>query len=60
MALLARMQDQQDDVQPRGFAASALDEPDREPFLGAVREAGLNPDVPFPKDTALVRSVAFG
>jgi 37-kD nucleoid-associated bacterial protein len=55
VALLATMQDNALDVSPRRFADQNLDAADRPPFLAQLREAGLDPNVPFEKDTTLVR-----
>jgi 37-kD nucleoid-associated bacterial protein len=59
VALLATMQDQTTEIRPRSFAHMHLESADRPPFLDRVREAGLNPDQPFPKDTSLVRVAGF-
>lgn len=59
VALLATMQDQTAEIRPRSFAQAHLEATDRPAFLDRVREAGLNPDQPFPKDTSLVRVSGF-
>ncbi|MDQ3878955.1 MAG: nucleoid-associated protein [Actinomycetota bacterium] len=59
VALLATMQDQSGEIRPRTFAAAHFDAADRPTFLDRVREAGLDPERPFPKDTSLVRVTGF-
>lgn len=59
VALLATMQDQTPEIRPRSFAQAHLEASDRPPFLDRVREAGLDPERPFPKDTSLVRVSGF-
>jgi hypothetical protein len=59
VALLATMQDQSVEIRPRSFAQANLEGADRPAFLDRVREAGLDPDRPFPKDTSLVRVSGF-
>ena len=59
VALLATMQDQTAEIRPRSFAHAHLDAGDRPAFLDRVREAGLDPDQVFPKDTTLVRVAGF-
>lgn len=59
VALLASMQDQTAEIRPRSFAQAHLEAADRPAFLDRVREAGLDPDKPFPKDTSLVRVSGF-
>jgi hypothetical protein len=59
VALLATRQDQTAEIRPRSFAKAHLEPADRPAFLDRVREAGLDPDVPFGKDTGLVRISGF-
>jgi hypothetical protein len=59
VALLATMQDQTAEIRPRTFARAHLDAADRPAFLDRVRDAGLDPDQPFGKDTSLVRIAGF-
>lgn len=59
VALLASMQDHTVEVRPRSFANTHLDAADRPAFLDRVREAGLDPDTSFAKDTSLVRVAGF-
>lgn len=59
VALLATMQDQTAEIRPRSFAQSHVEPADRPAFLDRVREAGLDPDRPFPKDVGLVRVNGF-
>lgn len=59
VALLATMQDQTAEIRPRTFAEEHLDPVDRPLFLERVREGGLDPERPFPKDTTLVRVAGF-
>jgi hypothetical protein len=59
VALLATMQDQTGEIRPRSFAKAHLDTSDRPAFLDRVREAGLDPDTPFSKDTSLVKVHGF-
>lgn len=59
VALLARMQDNAMDVRPRSFASDNLDAADRPTFIGAITDAGIDPDVAFEKDTALVKIAGF-
>ncbi|HVF74078.1 MAG TPA: nucleoid-associated protein [Acidimicrobiales bacterium] len=59
VALLATMQDQTGEVKPRSFANTHFDPVDRPTFLDRVREAGLDPDTPFAKDTSLVKVSGF-
>lgn len=59
VALLATMQDQTAEIRPRSFAQAHLEAPDRPGFLDRVREAGLDPEQPFPKDISLVRVSGF-
>lgn len=59
VALLAKMQDNVMDIRPRDFAETNLDAAHRAPFTDAVRDAGLDPNVAFEKDTALVKVSGF-
>lgn len=59
VALLATMQDQTNTVRPRSFATAHLDTTDRTAFLDRVRNAGLDPDTAFVKDTNLVKVSGF-
>jgi hypothetical protein len=59
VALLAAMQDQTAEIRPRSFANAHLDPADRPVLLDRVREAGLDPDLPFGKDTSLVKVSGF-
>lgn len=59
VALLARMQDNTMDIRPREFAQTNLDTADRAGFSDAMREAGLDPNVAFEKDIALVKVNGF-
>lgn len=59
VALLATMQDQTAEIRPRSFAQAHLDTADRPALLDRVRNAGLDPDQPFPKDISLVRVSGF-
>lgn len=59
VALLAAMQDQSTEIRPRTFAETSLELDDRAPFLDRIRQAGIDPDVPFPKDVSLVKVSGF-
>lgn len=59
VALLAAMQDNNLDLLPRDFAATNLEPVDRTKYAEALRDAGVNPDVPFQKDTNLVKIEGF-
>jgi hypothetical protein len=59
IALLAAMQDQTSEVQARSFADTNLEQSDRPPYLDMVRDAGIDPDIPFPKDVSLVKISGF-
>jgi hypothetical protein len=59
VALLAAMQDNNMDVLPSEFAAANLEAVDRSPYAAALREAGVDPMVPFQKDTSLVKVEGF-
>lgn len=55
VALVARLQDNDGQISPRVFAARSLEPPEREPFLAAVRDAGVNPSATFDRDTSMVK-----
>jgi hypothetical protein len=59
VALLATLQDHTVELQPRRFASTHLDAKDRPRFLDRIREAGLDPNVSFPKETRLVKVNGF-
>jgi hypothetical protein len=59
VALLAAMQDNNLDVLPRDFAATNLEPVDRPSYAEALRDAGVEPTVPFQKDTSLVKIDGF-
>lgn len=59
VALLAAMQDNNLDIRPADFAATNLEPVDRANYLAALRTAGVEPDVPFQKDTSLVKIEGF-
>ncbi len=59
VALLATMQDASTDIRPRSFAQKHLDEVDRPAFLRKIREVGIDPNRPFPKDTSRVKVAQF-
>ena len=59
VALLAAMQDNNLDIQPADFAATNLEPVDRANYLAALRVAGIEPNVPFQKDTSLVKIDGF-
>lgn len=59
VALLAVLQDHTVELQPKRFASTHLDANDRPTFLDRIRKAGLDPDVPFPKETRLVKVNGF-
>lgn len=59
VALLARLQDEQDEVNPQGFASVALESRDRVPFLEKLAAAGIRPSVPFARDLSLVKVAGF-
>ena len=59
VALLATLQDHVGEIRPRSFARAHLDTADRPGFLDRVREAGLDPNIPFAKDTSLVKVSGF-
>jgi 37-kD nucleoid-associated bacterial protein len=59
VALLATMQDQTTEVRARTFARANIDSNDRARYLDRVREAGVDPDAPFPKDNRLVKVNGF-
>jgi hypothetical protein len=59
VALLSTMQDKTSEVRPSEFAKRHLESQDRPKFLERVREAGVDPDSTFPKDTSRVRVSGF-
>ena len=59
MALLATMQDQTTEIRPRAFATTHIDPVDRPGFLDRIRQAGIDPTVPFPKNVSLVKVSGF-
>ncbi len=59
VALLATMQDATKDIRPKSFASRHLDAPDRAPFLARIKDAGIDPEKPFPKDVSRVRVSGF-
>ena len=59
VALLAAMQDNNMDIRPKDFAAANLEAVDQAPYAEALREAGVDPMVPFQKDTSLVKIAGF-
>lgn len=59
VALLAKMQDQTHDLNPREFAQTSLRANDRPRFLQRVAEHGLDPDLAFEKDTSLAKIAGF-
>jgi hypothetical protein len=52
IALLAKLQDQSLDIQPRSFANQGIEPNDRPRFLQRVAEVGLDPNQTFAKDTS--------
>jgi hypothetical protein len=59
VALLATMQDNTSEVRPRTFADTHIDNSDRPALYERLREAGVDPDSPFPKDISLVKVRGF-
>lgn len=59
VALLAKMQDHSGEIRPRSFATTSLDSADRPAFLDRVRDVGLEPETPFPKDLGLIKVNGF-
>jgi hypothetical protein len=59
VALVAAMQAQTAELQPRTFAAEHLEPVDRPAFLARVQKAGIDPDSAFPKDLSLVKVERF-
>jgi hypothetical protein len=59
VALLAKMQDNELDILPSDFAAAHLEAVDRTRYTDALREAKIDPLVPFQKDTSLVKIEGF-
>lgn len=59
VAVLAEMQSNTMDLRPQDFAQTHLQPADRAPFMRAMRDANLDPTVPFEKDTSLVKVSKF-
>lgn len=59
VALLAAMQDNNMDILPSEFASTSLEPVDRSPYAQALRDVGVDPAVPFQKDTSLVKIDGF-
>ena len=59
VALLAAMQDNTTEVRPRSFANTNVEQSDHPALFERLRAAGLDPDVPFPKDTSMVSVKGF-
>ncbi len=59
VAVLAALQSNLTDIRPSRFASQNLELEDRAPFLARVRAAGMDPDVPFEKDTTRVKMSRF-
>lgn len=59
VALLAAMQDNNLDLRPTDFAATNLEPVDRTNYLAALREAGVEPNTSFEKDTSLIKVDGF-
>jgi hypothetical protein len=59
VAVLAEMQSNTMDLRPQDFAQTHLQPADRGPFMQAMRDAGVDPTVPFEKDTSLVKVSKF-
>jgi hypothetical protein len=59
VALLARMEDQVMDLNPRIFARASIEAADRPGFLERIAQEGLDPGTAFQKDTALIKSSGF-
>lgn len=59
VAMLAEMQSNTMDLRPQDFAQSHFQPADRAPFMQTMRDAGLEPTVPFEKDTSLVKVSKF-
>jgi len=59
VALLATMQNSQEQITPAEFAQTYLDEAHRQRFLDVAQHNELAPDKPFTKDTSLVKVPGF-
>jgi hypothetical protein len=59
VALLAKLQDNSLDLQPRDFARGNLEPADRSTFLDYVRDGGIETDTAFEKDVSLARAKGF-
>ena len=59
VALLATMQDNSSDVQPRSFAEANLAPEHREPFFEQLEKVGIDRAATFAKDTSIVRISKF-
>ena len=59
VALLSMMQSNVADIRPKAFATTYLDKHDRLAFLQRIRDAGIDPDVAFRKDTSRVKVSGF-
>lgn len=59
VALLATMQDNTVDIRPSDFATTNLEPVDRPRYAQSMRDAGIDPTVPFQKDTSLVKVAGF-
>lgn len=59
VALLAMLQSNVPDIRPASFAAQSLAREDRAPFLARVQAVGIEPDVPFAKDTSRIKVSRF-
>jgi hypothetical protein len=58
VAMLAEIQSQSTSSNPTDFAKQHLEQADREPFLESIRNAGVDPSGPFPKDTELLHKAS--
>lgn len=59
VALLATMQDNSTDVQPKSFAEANLAPEHREAFFEQLEKAGIDRDASFTKDTSIVKVSKF-
>jgi hypothetical protein len=59
IALLATLQSQQLDISPSAFAQTHVRARDREAYVAAIEEAGLDPDASFQKDLKLAKHAGF-
>ncbi len=59
VAMLATMQNNELDIAPTEFARANLEPVDRANYLEALRSGGIDPTVPFQKDTTLVKVSGF-